>query len=255
MDTLHRYSNFDNRDKAVFAGLFLSRFSKKALEAFGFTSYRQAYNVLGYSLGVRPNSINNYRDEFDPFFDNGRQGWHNREQRDYCKSIMIDSKDLTFEQFVFIINSYLSNNGICLEDIANVSPTRVPTFSAQRLVTGKAAEQYFEQNYQSVTEFSGYSLKNTTALGCGFDYKLTNVENRYYVEVKGLNEKTGNILMTEKEHDIASELKDKYCLFVVRNFREKPIHQCYFNPLNCGEIIFTKREQQTLITSYHGSFL
>ena len=62
--------NIDKRDKAILMGLFLSRFDKQALNSFGFTGFRQAYNVLGLSIGVKPNSINNYRDEFDPYFPN-----------------------------------------------------------------------------------------------------------------------------------------------------------------------------------------
>ena len=79
------FENLDKRDKAVLMGLFLSRFDKLALESFGFTGFRQAYNVLGLSIGFTPKSIQNYRDEFDPYFPNERKGWHKRDLRDYCK--------------------------------------------------------------------------------------------------------------------------------------------------------------------------
>ena len=67
--------SLDNRDMAIVIGLYLSRFNQQALDAFEFTGFRQAYNVLGLSLGIKPKSINNYRDEFDPYFPNGRKGW------------------------------------------------------------------------------------------------------------------------------------------------------------------------------------
>ncbi len=45
------------RDKAILIGLFLARFGRAALDAFGFTSFRQAYNALGYSIGFLPKSM------------------------------------------------------------------------------------------------------------------------------------------------------------------------------------------------------
>lgn len=257
MEKLLEFANLKNRDKAVFIGLFLSKFSKAALDVFGFSSYRQAYNVLGFALGVQPNSINNYRDEFDPYFPNGRQGWHNRALRDYCKTIMENAKDLSFEQFVFVVHSYLSFDNIDLNDVRIPLP-EIPDkreFSAERLITGKAAEEYFVQHYQSVELFKGYDLYNTTNLGCGFDFKLSKGLNRFYVEVKGMNANKGNILMTEKEYNIASKLQDKYCLFVVRNFREKPFHAYYFDPLHSDLLEFKKQERQITQTSYTGLFL
>jgi hypothetical protein len=69
---------FSTRDKAILMGLYLSKFDDKALKELGFDGFMQAYNALGYSIGTKPYSIRNYRDEFDPYFPNQRQGWRNR---------------------------------------------------------------------------------------------------------------------------------------------------------------------------------
>ena len=53
------------RKKAILMGLFIARFSKKALESFGFTTYKEAYNVFGYSVNIPPSSIKLYQQEFD----------------------------------------------------------------------------------------------------------------------------------------------------------------------------------------------
>jgi len=71
-NTLH------NRDKQIICGLFLSKFDKSAIKKLGFESFTEAFNTLGYSLGARPASIKNYRDELDPYFPNDRRGWHKR---------------------------------------------------------------------------------------------------------------------------------------------------------------------------------
>lgn len=62
------FNNISPRDKAVLMGIFLSKFDRKALEIFGFDGFGQAFNTLGYSIGIPPRSVKNYRDEFDPYF-------------------------------------------------------------------------------------------------------------------------------------------------------------------------------------------
>ncbi len=256
INNLKSFLSLDNRDMAIVIGLYLSRFNNQALAAFEFSSFRQAYNVLGISLGIKPKSINNYRDEFDPYFPNGRKGWQ-RDIKPQSKVIMDLAKDLTFEQLTFIIKAHLSHKEIDLEDlqIPITSYQNKHEFSASRLITGKAAEEYFIQTYPTIDIFAGYDISDTTSQGCGFDFKLSKGLSRFYIEVKGVNDKNGNILMTEKEHKVANELLSRYCLFVVRDFRNTPFHNYFFDPLHCGLINFKKQERQVIQTSYTGIFI
>lgn len=255
-DNLLPLLSCSDRDMAILIGLFLSRFNQDALNAFEFSGFNQAYNVLGYALNVKPKSINNYRDEFDPYFPNDRKGW-NRAMQASSKVVFNLAKDLTFEQFVFIIKARLSNTEIDWSDIKQ--PYRhygdPKEFSANRLITGQSAENYFVKNYSTIDLFNGFQLTNTTDLGCGFDFKLSKGMERYYVEVKGMNARTGNILMTEKEHRVAEELTDRYCLFVVRDFRKTPFHDYYLDPLHSDRLSFEKHERQVVQTTFTGKFL
>ena len=167
------------------------------------------------------------------------------------------AKDLTFEQLTFIIKAHLSHKEIDLEDlqIPITSYQNKHEFSASRLITGKAAEEYFIQTYPTIDIFAGYDISDTTSQGCGFDFKLSKGLSRFYIEVKGVNDKNGNILMTEKEHKVANELLSRYCLFVVRDFRNTPFHNYFFDPLHCGLINFKKQERQVIQTSYTGIFI
>jgi len=247
--------NISVRDKAVLMGLFLSRFDKQALNAFGFTGFHQAYNVLGLSIGFIPKSIQNYRDEFDPYFPNERKGWWKRDLRDYCRYYMEATHDLSFDEFSNIIQSFLEDGVIDEEDVPNERKKASRSFTANRLITGRAAENYFAQNYQNIDVFHNYELMDTTQMGCGFDFKLRQNQNRYYVEVKGINDKCGNVLMTEKEYGVAADLRDLYCLFVVSNFRETPEHHIFFNPLQSGCLVFKRQEQNILRISYSAKML
>lgn len=240
------------RDKAVFIGLFLSKFDKKALDYFHFGSYREAFNTFGYSVGVPLSSIKNYRDEFDPYFPtNMRQGWHNRPLREYCREIMDKAKDFSFEDFCLLIETFLMDRCVDIKDIKpNNTILKEHTLFFNRLITGKAAEAYFVMNYQNIPCFHDYAMTDTTDMGCGFDYKLSLNQENFYIEVKGINEKRGNILMTEKEFCMAEELQERYCLFVVSNFKETPRHEFFFNPIHHEMLNFKKQETHILQVSY-----
>lgn len=245
--------NYTSRDKAILMGLYLSKFDTAALSELGFDGFMQAYNTLGYAIGAKSYSIRNYRDEFDPYFPNQRQGWRNRKLREYCKEFLDRYSPLDFTSFTDLIKSFLIQNYDIEKIVRKTEKKDISDSIAKRLITGKAAEEYFKIHYIHIEPFVGYEIKDTTSLACGFDFKLSKSPDFYFVEVKGLNLNTGNIVMTEKEYAVANDLQDRYCLFLVKNFIEKPIHQYIFNPLNSG-LNFKKIERTVVQTSYSTSF-
>lgn len=240
---------FSIRKKSILAGLYLSKFDKRGLLVFGFNSFTEAFNILAFSIGAKPASIKNYRDEFDPYFPNKRKGWHKRQFREYCKVVYDEYANLDFISFQKLIKSFAIKNYDVEEVVYEIDETEKLNAFAKRLLTGNAAETYFSKNYNSIQKFEGLDIKDTTALGCGFDFKLSNGKNIYLVEVKGLSKSSGSILFTEKEHAVAERYKDKFCLFIVKNFIEKPFHDFIFNPLQ-SNLTFNKIEKQITQTSY-----
>ncbi len=237
------------RQKLILTGLYLSKFDSLGLRALGFESFVEAFNVVGYALGSRPASIKNYRDEFDPHFPNQRKGWRNRPTRDYCREVFEEYKGLGLEDFTSLIKSFF---GVGQGDSAAFLPAEQlePSASAfaQRLITGLAAERYFESRHSEIPEFRGYALENTTQFGCGYDFRLRKGPDQkdfLAVEVKGLKEQTGSLVMTSKEYDTASALRERFFLFVVRNFREAPAHQVFQDPLSSA--LHFKRTERTIV--------
>ncbi len=116
---------------------------------------------------------------------------------------------------------------------------------AKRLLTGQAAENFFEINYHGISEFKHLHLENTTKLGCGFDFKLTNNMDSNFlgIEVKGLFESLGTISLITKEYNVADILKNRFYIFVVNNFKESPYYELYQNPLE-SKLLFKKRARQ-----------
>lgn len=237
-------NSFSIREKTILAGLFFSKFDKVGLGLFGFSGFTEAFNIIGLALGVQPASIKNYRDEFDPLFENKRKGWHKRPMRDYCKKILDDFGGLPQESFTSLLKQLIYKEhdlDVLMEDVSEPNEEKLGAF-AKRLLTGQAAEQYFLDVYRNIPSFSGLEIKDTTRLGCGFDFKLYSPHVSYAVEVKGLNDLTGNVMLTDKEHTVASKMGDQYFLFVVKNFKKKPLHDLYKNPLG-GCLVFNKIEQ------------
>lgn len=245
-------SNFSTRDKAILIGLYLSKFDEEGLQALGFEGMYQSFNALGYSIGSKPASIKNYRDEFDPYFPNKRKGWYQRKLREHCKRILDEFSGLSFDEFTELVKSLVIKDYEFEKFISKIEKKDYSETVAKRLITGVAAEEYFKVNYHSINDFTNYELKDTTKLACGFDFRLTLNSEYYCVEVKGLNTLTGRILMTEKEFLVAQNLKQSYCLFIVTNFVEKPIHQYYFDPLN-SRLEFKKTERQITQVNYSTS--
>ncbi|MCX6621589.1 MAG: DUF3883 domain-containing protein, partial [Acidobacteria bacterium] len=205
------------------AGLYLSKYDSLGLKMLGFESFKEAFNVIGYAMRSQPGSIKNYRDEFDPLFPNRRRGWHKRPTRDYCLKVFETYKDLDLESFTGLIKSFVGYDENAWSEIqAREEQEEGESFFAKRLITGLAAEEYFASIQPSLPEFGNYVLENTTRHGCGYDFRLRTEAHEDFlaVEVKGLRERTGSLSLTPKEHAVAATLKDRFFLFVVKNFHE-----------------------------------
>ncbi|HEV2202545.1 MAG TPA: DUF3883 domain-containing protein [Bryobacteraceae bacterium] len=243
------------REKLILVGLYLSKYDSLGLKALGFESFVEAFNVVGYALGSRPASIKNYRDEFDPLFPNGRKGWHKRQIREYCRKVFDEYKGLDFETFTGLIKSFVGYDENAWSEVEVKEEQREgESYFAKRLITGLAAEQYFESVQPNLPEFSGYVAENTTRLGCGYDFRLrTNRREEFLaVEVKGLKERIGSVSLTPKEHEVAGTMTDRYFLFIVKNFQESPFHEIFQNPL-FGRLQFKKAERVVVQVSWLAS--
>jgi hypothetical protein len=242
---------FSTREKLILAGLYLSKYDLLSLRHLGFESFVEAFNVIGYALGSRPASIKNYRDEFDRLFPNPRKGWHKRPIRDYCLKVLQEYGDLDLDSFTGLVRSFVGYDDNAWSGVqSNEEPLESQSYFS-RLATGLAAEQYFESVQPSIPEFKDYAVENTTRYGCGYDFRLRlgAQEDFLAIEVKGLKERTGSLLLTPKEFEAATSLKDRFFLFVVKNFKERPTHDIFQDPLS-GGLLFRKSERTVVQVSW-----
>jgi hypothetical protein len=239
-------------EKPILAGLYLSKFDSLGLKRLGFDSFTEAFNVLGYVVGSPPGSIKNYRDEFDPLFSNPRKGWHRRPRRDNCLKVLDEYKNLDLELFTGLIKSFADyDENVWSEVQPEGARAEEESHFAKRLITGLAAEQYFETIHHELPEFQGCLVENTTRLGCGYDFRLqTGTPDDFLaVEVKGLKGRQGSLSLTPKEHSVAMGLRDRFFLFVVKNFQESPFHEIFQNPLS-GDLQFERSERTIMHVSW-----
>jgi hypothetical protein len=239
-------------EKPILAGLYLSKFDSLGLKQLGFGSFTEAFNVLGYAVGSPPGSIKNYRDEFDPLFSNPRKGWHKRPRRDNCLKVLEEYKNLDLELFSGLIKSFAGYDESVWSDVQiEEAQGESESHFARRLITGLAAEQYFEMNHHKLPEFRGCVMENTTRLGCGYDFRLQTgaADDFLAVEVKGLRGRDGGLSLTPKEYSAAAGLRDRFFLFVVKNFQESPFHEIFQNPLS-GGLQFRRSERIVVQVSW-----
>ena len=183
------------------------------------------------------------------------KGWHKRPIRDYCLKIFEQYKGLDIDLFTGLIKSfagYDENKCGGLEE--SVEGDKGVSGFAKRLITGLAAEHYFESVRSDLLEFRGFNLENTTRLGCGYDFRLHAPDNDKFlaVEVKGLRGLTGGLSLTPREHEAAASLRDRFHLFVVKNFQKSPFHEVFPDPL-FSKLEFKKSERIIVQVSWLAS--
>ncbi|MDP2950762.1 MAG: DUF3883 domain-containing protein [bacterium] len=240
--------------KAMLVGMYLSKYDKQALNILGFESFIEAYNAIGLAINVRPLSIRNYRDEFDPIFPNKRKGWWKRPMFQTRVDMFNQYRDLNLEAFTDLVKNIIYQNPAInlIEEKIEYDEDKSRTF-AKRLITGQAAEQYFKDNYQSVPAFNGLAFEETTKFGCGFDFRILHDAGFYAIEVKGLEKAKGAIGLTDKEYKTAFYLKENYFVFLVKNFIETPVYNLFKNPVFSHELDFVKNERMIQQVSWNAS--
>lgn len=63
---------------ALVVGFYLSKFDDIAYKNLGYKAIIETHKKIGKNLGVKASTIQNMRDEFDPYHSNSRKGWWQR---------------------------------------------------------------------------------------------------------------------------------------------------------------------------------
>ena len=105
---VHEAGSNKTKDSLAVA-YYLSRVNMKAVHDLGYKSFSEAFNKLAEILGQKPATIKNMRDEFDPYFENGRVGWYQRQLRASRKEIFEMFKDVSDAALADVVKNILSS--------------------------------------------------------------------------------------------------------------------------------------------------
>jgi hypothetical protein len=236
---------------ALIVAYYLSKYDKEACRNLGFSTSSDAHKEIGRVLGVNPNSIKNMRDEFDPLHDNPRVGWYQRPLRPSRAKVVESFQDLGEEALRDVVLEILKNPEFkASEDFSDiVQPISKRENSKKRKSlfilrgpTGRKAEEFFIRFHQSEKHPVSGVLQDLRDYGCGYDFEIRTENEKYQIEVKGLDKDTGGIVFTSKEWDTAKAKGDTYFLAIVRNVSSTPEIQFIRNPgtqLTAKRNIFT----------------
>lgn len=226
-----------NHKLTLYVAYYLSRFNSDALSNLGYSTWNSAFGDIGKRLNVKPHSVKNWRDEFDPLFGH-RAGWHQRPMSPSRVKVAQALEDLSESQIRGIANDILSGKikeePDEEEQLLSLVTDDTKDKSARQFIlrtpTGKAAENYFIQYYNDTLTPRGGTLVDCRDLGCGYDFKIESNDLETYVEVKGLANISGGILFTDKEWRVATDKGEDFFLCIVKNVYENPEINFIQNP-------------------------
>ena len=226
---------------------FIREFSVKTKTAF-------SQHVVGLGLAKSVRAVLNRQDTFDPYFDNGRKGWFQRNQRKHIK-LFIDSLfgNEDARGFADIVKVLMYEAG---QDTPfgkeKIAPTKMSKFK-QLQETGKEAEFYFMSNYGNIPLFAGGEIEDARLWGDGYDFQILKEGAYLLAEVKGLREKVGGIRMTQNEYQKAKAFSSAYILVVVSGLSSTPKFSVVPDPANSLHLEY--REHTSVQRDYYSENL
>ena len=216
---------------ALIVGYAMSRLDRVYLEAHNLKSWKEAFRRAGEALKVAPASIKNLRDEFDPVHGNARKGWKDRPMRPNRQRIMGKLCDVSDAALLEMIDRILAHDPDALHEV--VTPLSKPAARfhnvAERLRTGRLAEAFFLANSKKIANVAASLILDHRELARGYDFGVQKRES-IAIEVKGMNQKRGGIIFTDREWSEAKARRADYWLVVVGNVEANPVARLFPDP-------------------------
>ncbi len=214
----------DNSKIALIFAYYFSRFNNQAYKDLGYKTFLQATKEIGDLINVKPRTLQNMRDEFDPYHENNRVGWYQRPLSPSRKKVIQSLQNLSQQGVKAIIDEIISNpdfrNSTNFHDLLQIfsdkedSKRDAPFIFRGR--TGLKAEEFFLNHYPENKQPIDGAIVDKRQDGCGYDFEIvTNTGTSYFVEIKGMDDTDGGVLFTDKEWSLANKEGEKYFLVVV----------------------------------------
>lgn len=231
--------------EAIVIGYAMSRLDREYLAVRNCSTWQAAYEEAAKLLAKPPETFNNLRDEFDPVHPNDRKGWHNRTMRDSRQKVLNELKDLSDDALMELVKHILRRDeetiGEAIDSLAEVN--HIAHNVAERLLTGRRAEEYFLANSQQLIQVPPTNIIDPRNSACGYDFSVQ-AQPRWAIEIKGLKTSRGVIQFTDREWTEAKLRGIDYWLVVVGNLATQPIPKVFRDPYHA--LTIQSRYRQTV---------
>ena len=217
--------------EALVLGYAMSRLDTDYLKCRNAKTWQQAYQEAALALSKPPATFDNLRDEFDPIHPNPRQGWRNRPMRPDRERVVSELAEVSDDALIEMAARILQRDEEAVVEAIDALAvvTKVPANVAERLLTGRRAEDYFLENSLHLINADPTEIIDLRLSAGGFDFGIRS-RPETAVEVKGLKLKSGGILFTDREWQEARRRRLNYLLVVVGNLAAEPIAQVIPDP-------------------------
>lgn len=238
--------------KALVIGYAMSRLDTSYLASRGFASWKQAYAEASESLGEVVATFKNLRDEFDPFHSNPRKGWHMRPLRLGRQKVLEELRDVSDDALMELARRILSNENEATSEAIDclAGVQRTVANVAERLLTGRRAEEFFLQNALRIVNIAPEMLVDCRMDASGYDFGVVDAPE-IAIEVKGIKARQGSILFTDREWMEAKKRAAHYWLIIVGNLASSPQARLFAHPYACLSV--TSAYQQTICVTWRST--
>ncbi len=217
--------------KSIVIGYAMSRLDNHYLAMRHCKNWRSAYEDASCLLGKPPATFKNLRDEFDPLHLNPRKGWRLRPLRLDRLKVLEELRTVSDEALFELVQRILAGDeeatGEAIDSLVPV--TRVASNVAERLLTGRRAEEYFLTNSERLMKIPQSSLIDMRQAASGYDFGVAGNSN-LAIEIKGIRGRKGDLLFTDQEWTEARIRGLNYFLVVVGNLPAAPKARIICNP-------------------------
>lgn len=235
-------------------GYAMSRLNLRFLATFGFPTWTAAFDEVGQRLSAPPNSIKGLRDEFDPLFP-WRRGWADRDMHPSRQKVAAELAGVSDAALVELVRALLRPlDEEATEALDALAPTTgIPAAAAERLLTGRRAEEFLIENTQPVLGLPRAAIIDARESMLGFDFRVR--DSDVVVEVKGMKALSGQLLFTDREWREANVRRSNYCLVVVANLVATPRAQVVADPASSSLVRATCRYERALRPMWSSAFV
>ena len=236
--------------KAIVVAYAMSRLDRRYLQIRGLRTWKEAFTEASAALAAPPSSFKNLRDEFDPLHRNDRRGWHQRPLRSNRQRVLADLCEVSDDALMELVANILRGEAEVIAEAIDALATspRIAHNVAERLLTGRLAEEYFLANCEAIISIRSTEILDLRQAACGYDFGIRS-QPEIAIETKGLRATRGDVLFTDREWMEAKLRGSSFWLVVVGDVRSQPSFRLFRDPY---KLLDAKCRYQTTVTaSWH----